>query len=209
MRPGRKMHVGQRVQFGEGELEAEVVAHGDHGQRTLRFTLSRERHGDGATGAPGARAASSLHRTRRRIGRSRALPDDFRAAGPGAIAAPTAGLHFTAEILEQIRARGVEICELTLHVGLGTFQPIRGETLEGPHDARRRVRDCAGNLRAHRARQDAKGAALWRSERPRCARWKTPLCGPRLAVTGLWRPVRPKRICSSRRDFVSRWWMRC
>jgi S-adenosylmethionine:tRNA ribosyltransferase-isomerase len=49
----------------------------------------------------------------------------------GAIAAPTAGLHFTAEILEQIRARGVEICELTLHVGLGTFQPIRGETLEG------------------------------------------------------------------------------
>jgi S-adenosylmethionine:tRNA ribosyltransferase-isomerase len=50
---------------------------------------------------------------------------------PGAIAAPTAGLHFTAEILEHIRARGVEICELTLHVGLGTFQPIRGETLEG------------------------------------------------------------------------------
>ena len=50
---------------------------------------------------------------------------------PGAIAAPTAGLHFTPEILEKIRARGVEICELTLHVGLGTFQPIRGETLEG------------------------------------------------------------------------------
>jgi S-adenosylmethionine:tRNA ribosyltransferase-isomerase len=50
---------------------------------------------------------------------------------PGAIAAPTAGLHFSTEILEQIRARGVEICELTLHVGLGTFQPIHSETLEG------------------------------------------------------------------------------
>jgi S-adenosylmethionine:tRNA ribosyltransferase-isomerase len=53
------------------------------------------------------------------------------ARNPGAIAAPTAGLHFSTEILEKIRARGVEICELTLHVGLGTFQPIHGETLEG------------------------------------------------------------------------------
>jgi S-adenosylmethionine:tRNA ribosyltransferase-isomerase len=50
---------------------------------------------------------------------------------PGAIAAPTAGLHFSAETLEQLRQRGLEICELTLNVGLGTFQPIHSETLEG------------------------------------------------------------------------------
>jgi S-adenosylmethionine:tRNA ribosyltransferase-isomerase len=49
---------------------------------------------------------------------------------PGAVAAPTAGLHFTPEILQQIRERGCEICELTLNVGLGTFQPIHTETLE-------------------------------------------------------------------------------
>jgi S-adenosylmethionine:tRNA ribosyltransferase-isomerase len=49
---------------------------------------------------------------------------------PGAIAAPTAGLHFSEEILERIRERGVELCELTLDVGLGTFQPVHGETLE-------------------------------------------------------------------------------
>jgi len=49
----------------------------------------------------------------------------------GAIAAPTAGLHFTPEILEQIRRRGADICELTLDVGLGTFQPIHAENLEG------------------------------------------------------------------------------
>src|SRR5207249_11455259 len=49
----------------------------------------------------------------------------------GAIAAPTAGLHFSTEILEKIRVRGAEICELTLNVGLGTFQPIHSETLEG------------------------------------------------------------------------------
>jgi S-adenosylmethionine:tRNA ribosyltransferase-isomerase len=50
---------------------------------------------------------------------------------PGAIAAPTAGLHFTPEILKHIQQRGAEICELTLDVGLGTFQPIHSETLEG------------------------------------------------------------------------------
>jgi len=53
------------------------------------------------------------------------------ASKPGAVAAPTAGLHFTPEILSAIRARGVEICELTLDVGLGTFQPIHSDTLEG------------------------------------------------------------------------------
>jgi S-adenosylmethionine:tRNA ribosyltransferase-isomerase len=49
---------------------------------------------------------------------------------PGSVAVPTAGLHFTPEILEKIRARGVEIAELTLHVGLGTFQPVRSEIVE-------------------------------------------------------------------------------
>jgi S-adenosylmethionine:tRNA ribosyltransferase-isomerase len=49
---------------------------------------------------------------------------------PGAVAAPTAGLHFTSEVLEKIRNRGCETCEITLDVGLGTFQPIHTETLE-------------------------------------------------------------------------------
>ena len=130
VRPGRKMHVGQRVEFGDGDLEAEVVGHGDHGQRTVRFTTGAngtvteqlERLGHVPLPPYIERADESSDRERYQT---------IFARRSGAIAAPTAGLHFTAEILEQIRARGVEICDLTLHVGLGTFQPIRGETLEG------------------------------------------------------------------------------
>jgi S-adenosylmethionine:tRNA ribosyltransferase-isomerase len=130
VRPGRKMHVGERVFFGEGELQAEVLSRGRLGLRTLRFT-SHDQH--------------SISQHFERLGhvplppyieRADETSDRERyqtvfAKRPGAIAAPTAGLHFSTEILEKIRARGVEIRELTLNVGLGTFQPIHGKTLEG------------------------------------------------------------------------------
>jgi S-adenosylmethionine:tRNA ribosyltransferase-isomerase len=130
VRPGRKMHIGQRVQFGNGDLQAEVIAHGDQGQRTLRFSSSTSRdittqlHAVGHIPLPPYidRADDPSDRERYQT---------IFASRPGAIAAPTAGLHFTPEILEKIRARGAEISELTLHVGLGTFQPIRSDTLEG------------------------------------------------------------------------------
>ena len=126
--PGKKVRTGERIRFGEGEIEAEVIGRGEYGLRTLRF------EGAGAT-----------LDTLERIGHIPlppyiARPDEAAdreryqtvfASVPGAVAAPTAGLHFTPEILKQLRARGVEICELTLHVGLGTFRPIRSETLEG------------------------------------------------------------------------------
>lgn len=129
VRPGRKLPRGERILFGDGELEAEITQRGPLGLRTIRFTTP-----DGTT-------------VRRQIERLGHIPlppyidrpdessDRERyqtvfAKNAGAIAAPTAGLHFTPETLEQIRARGVEICELTLDVGLGTFQPIHVETLE-------------------------------------------------------------------------------
>jgi S-adenosylmethionine:tRNA ribosyltransferase-isomerase len=129
VRPGKKLRVGQRVQFGGGELEAEIIAHGNQGQRTLRFSSVR-----------GASVIDQINRLGHvplppYIDRVDQPSDHERyqtifASQPGAIAAPTAGLHFTPEVVEKIRARGIEICELTLHVGLGTFQPIRTETLE-------------------------------------------------------------------------------
>ncbi|MEQ1472767.1 MAG: tRNA preQ1(34) S-adenosylmethionine ribosyltransferase-isomerase QueA [Candidatus Acidiferrum sp.] len=130
VRPGRKMHVGQRVQFGNGDLQAEVIAHGDHGQQTLNFSsrapgdISAQLHAVGHIPLPPYIDRADEPSDRERY-------QTIFASRPGAIAAPTAGLHFTPEIMERIRARGVEICELTLHVGLGTFQPIRSDTLEG------------------------------------------------------------------------------
>ena len=130
VRPGRKMHVGERVLFGEGELEAEVLSRGQLGLRTLRFTSHDQRNVSQHFERLGHVPLPPY------IERPDEISDRERyqtvfAKRPGAIAAPTAGLHFSTEILEEVRGRGAEICELTLNVGLGTFQPIHSETLEG------------------------------------------------------------------------------
>jgi len=129
VRPGRKMPVGETVFFGEGELEAEVVARGDLGLRTLRFVSRDNRTVAGHLDRLGHVPLPPY------ISREDELSDRDRyqtvfAKRPGAIAAPTAGLHFTPEVLQNVRKRGAEICEITLDVGLGTFQPIHTETLE-------------------------------------------------------------------------------
>jgi S-adenosylmethionine:tRNA ribosyltransferase-isomerase len=130
VRPGRKMHVGERVLFGDGELEGEVLARGELGVRTIRFAshneLSIDQHFERLGHVP---LPPYIERADETADRERY--QTVFAKRPGAIAAPTAGLHFSPEILEKVRARGVEICELTLNVGLGTFQPIHSETLEG------------------------------------------------------------------------------
>jgi len=127
VRPGRKIRSGERVVFGEGELEAEVVGRGEYGLRQLRFTVGED-----------------LLTAIERLGRIPLPPYIDRADEPadreryqtifasrsGAVAAPTASLHFTPAILDRLRARGIEVCEITLRVGLGTFQPIRCENVK-------------------------------------------------------------------------------
>ena len=128
--PGRKMRLGERVLFGEGELEGEITARGEYGLRTLHFVSHDQRsvsqHFERLGHVP---LPPYIDRVDEDADRERY--QTVFAKRPGAIAAPTAGLHFSAEILGCIRQRGVETCELTLDVGLGTFQPIHSETLEG------------------------------------------------------------------------------
>src|SRR5229473_2427363 len=130
VRPGRKMKTGERVVFGDGELEAEIIARGEFGLRTVRFT-SRDPAGITAQIERLGHVPLPPYIDREDESADRERYQTVFASRPGAVAAPTAGLHFTPEILSAIRARGVEICELTLDVGLGTFQPIHSETLEG------------------------------------------------------------------------------
>jgi len=129
VRPGRKLPVGERVQFGSGELEAEILTRGEWGLRTLRFqskntesvAANLERLGHVPLPPYIDRPDESADRERYQT---------VFARKPGAVAAPTAGLHFSSEILEKIRRRGCETCEVTLDVGLGTFQPVHTDTLE-------------------------------------------------------------------------------
>ncbi len=129
VRPGRKMKTGERVVFGDGELEAEIIGRGEFGLRTVRFS-SRDPAGVSAQIERLGHVPLPPYIDREDESEDRERYQTVFASRPGAVAAPTAGLHFTPEMLSAIRARGVEICELTLDVGLGTFQPIHSETLE-------------------------------------------------------------------------------
>jgi S-adenosylmethionine:tRNA ribosyltransferase-isomerase len=129
VRPGRKLKTGERVIFGTGELEAEIIGRGELGERTLRFA-SRDGRGISEHLNELGHVPLPPYIDRQDESADRERYQTIFAKREGAIAAPTAGLHFTPEILEEIRSRGAEICELTLNVGLGTFQPIHAETLE-------------------------------------------------------------------------------
>ena len=150
VRPGRKVGIGETLSFHGGTpLQAEVIARGEFGERTLRFSL-----GGIETKGVEPRGAKSfdvkpvtdanfyaaieqfghiplppyIHREDEASDRERY--QTVYGSQRGAVAAPTAGLHFSAPILERIRARHIDTTEITLHVGLGTFQPVRVSRVE-------------------------------------------------------------------------------
>ena len=129
VRPGRKMPVGERILFGSGELTCEIVGRGELGLRTVAFASHDSRsvsaHIEQLGHVP---LPPYIDRPDEESDRERY--QTVYAREPRAVAAPTAGLHFTPEILERIRARGCETCEVTLSVGLGTFQPVHTESFE-------------------------------------------------------------------------------
>lgn len=129
VRPGRKLPVGERIIFGAGELEAEILARGELGIRTLRFITNDgdrpQKHMERLGHVP---LPPYIERQDESSDRERY--QTVFATHPGAVAAPTAGLHFSEATIARIRGRGIETCEVTLDVGLGTFQPIHSEILE-------------------------------------------------------------------------------
>ncbi len=132
VRPGRKVQPGERLLFHAPNetkpvLEAETIAAGEFGERTLRFSPTSEFHAilDRIGHMP---LPPYIHRDDTLDDRDRYQTIFSRQ--PGSAAAPTAGLHFTPEILARLKHTGVQIETVTLHVGLGTFQPVRAENLE-------------------------------------------------------------------------------
>lgn len=128
VRPGRKIGVGERLFFGpHDELHAEILSRGSFGERRIRFEpvpdFFAAVEGIGHVPLPPyiSRADSSSDRERYQT---------VYARERGSVAAPTAGLHFTPEILSRIQQGGIETAEITLHVGLGTFQPVHSERVE-------------------------------------------------------------------------------
>lgn len=128
VKPGRKAKPGTRISFGDGLLTGEVVDIVDEGNRLIRFEY------DGI-----------FEEILDRLGQmplppyiTHQLKDKDRyntvyAEHPGSAAAPTAGFHFTPELLEKIRDKGVDIAHVTLHVGLGTFRPVKVDDVENHH----------------------------------------------------------------------------
>ncbi len=129
VRPGRKVPVGERIVFGDdGELEALVEERGEFGLRTLRFSPAKD--GFAETIARLGHIPLPPYIKREDEPADRERYQTVYARQGSAVAAPTAGLHFTPAILDRLRARGIEIAEITLDVGLGTFEPLRTERLE-------------------------------------------------------------------------------
>jgi S-adenosylmethionine:tRNA ribosyltransferase-isomerase len=156
--PGRKIRVGEVLVFGDGALEAEVLGRGEYGLRRVRLRpgLSADIFSSSSPvqsaipNAPSKPDETAVDAIIDRIGhiplppyihradqlRDRESYQTVYARVRGAVAAPTAGLHFTPGILARLAERGIESAEITLHVGPGTFRPVHAERIEEhPMDA--------------------------------------------------------------------------
>ena len=128
VKPGKRARIGMRAVFGDGMLTGEVIDIVEEGNRLIRFSYDESKY-------------ESIYDVLNRIGLmplppyiTEQLTDNSRyqtvyAREEGSAAAPTAGLHFTPELMDAIRAKGVAIVPVMLHVGLGTFRPVKAEKI--------------------------------------------------------------------------------
>ena len=128
VRPGNKLHVGTKVVFGDGILVAEILDTLEGGTRKVKFTyegiFNEILDKIGLMPLP-----PYIHEELKEKDRYQTVYAKYQ----GSAAAPTAGLHFTEELLEKIKEKKVEIANVTLHVGIGTFRPVKVEKIEDHH----------------------------------------------------------------------------
>ncbi len=129
VRPGRRLKPGDRVAFGEdnNKIEAEIISYGDGGRRIVKF------HYDGIF----MERLEELGKMplppyidRESEEEDKEMYQTVYADKPGSVASPTAGLHFTEDLLEKAKSKGVKLEFVTLHVGIGTFRPVKVENIE-------------------------------------------------------------------------------
>ncbi len=128
VRPGNKLHVGTKVIFGDGILNAEILEIMEGGTRKVKFIY------DGIFNEIIDKIGLMplppyIHEELKEKDRYQTVYAKYQ----GSAAAPTAGLHFTKELLDEIKKKGVEIANVTLHVGIGTFRPVKVEKIEEHH----------------------------------------------------------------------------
>lgn len=126
VRPGNKLKAGAKVSFGDGILQAEVLETLEGGNRRVRFTY--EGIFNEILDKVGLMPLPPY--IKENIKEENEKYQTVYAKYEGSAAAPTAGLHFTEELLEKIKEKGVEIAKVTLHVGIGTFRPVKVENIE-------------------------------------------------------------------------------
>lgn len=128
VRPGNKLHIGTRVIFGNGLLEATILEVMEGGTRKVKFKyegiFNEILDQIGLMPLP-----PYIHKELSQKDRYQTVYAEYE----GSAAAPTAGLHFTPQLLEKLQQKGVEIANVTLHVGIGTFRPVKVETVETHH----------------------------------------------------------------------------
>lgn len=128
VRPGNKLHVGAKVSFGDGLLHGEVIETMEGGTRKVKFTykgiFNEILDQIGLMPLP-----PYIHEELKEKSRYQTVYAKYE----GSAAAPTAGLHFTNELLEEIKQKGIKIAKVTLHVGIGTFRPVKVDKVEEHH----------------------------------------------------------------------------
>ena len=128
VRPGNKLHIGTKVIFGNGLLNAEILEVMEGGTRRVKFTykgiFNEILDQIGLMPLP-----PYIHEELKEKDRYQTVYAKYQ----GSAAAPTAGLHFTNELLEKLQEKGVQIANVTLHVGIGTFRPVKVEKIEEHH----------------------------------------------------------------------------